>query len=92
VRDISPDYSVGGGGGNPFWPKSVPLYAPAIVTPDIRCGRDAWMKEPNGTARVTQTADVVAGTEVGFRLGRIAGVSGTSVEYPQDSVKRTTNA
>jgi hypothetical protein len=46
-----------------------PQYPPDIFDNNIRCGRDAWMAKPNGTDRLTQTADVIAGSEVGFRIG-----------------------
>jgi hypothetical protein len=69
IRDVTPDPTASPLPVVPQFLKMTPQYPPDIFNKDIRCGRDAWMAKPNGTDRLTQTADVIAGSEVGFRIG-----------------------
>lgn len=69
VRDISPDNTSKPIPVVPPYLKIIPQYPPDMFHPNIRCGRDAWMARPNNTERLTHTADVIAGSEVGFRVG-----------------------
>lgn len=71
VRDVSEDPAILAeyGEENLQYPKRWPMFPFNITDLNFRCGRDAWMPRPNGTARLTQTADVLAGSQVGFRLG-----------------------
>jgi hypothetical protein len=69
VRDVSPDWTITPVPVGPESLKRAPQYPPDIFNNNIRCGRDAWMVKPNGTGRLTETADIVAGSNIGFRVG-----------------------
>jgi hypothetical protein len=69
VRDVSEDPVQLLGPEPPRYPKRWPQFPFNMSHPNFRCGRDAWMPKPNGTERLTRTADVLAGSEVGFELG-----------------------
>ncbi|KXX81539.1 putative endo-beta-1,4-glucanase D [Madurella mycetomatis] len=69
VRDVAPYLDDSGWPEGNEFPKTPPQFD--INHPDITCGRSAF-----DAASLTETADVLAGSEVGFRVSYSAGGNG----------------